>query len=141
VASEQQQNQGHGHGRCIKSAWTGQIRRRTPQRNWLATSTESAVAWVDSGTRCDFLDHLSRQRPGTASGITFVTLEDETGVANLVIRPHIWQRYRRVARGAAAMIAHGRLERLGEVIHVLVQRLDDLSELTRQIDSQSRDFH
>jgi len=83
---------------------------------------------------------LVRQRPGTASGITFVTLEDETGVANLVVRPDVWERYRHTARGATAMIAHGRLERQGIVIHVLVNRLDDLRELTPQMESQSRDF-
>ncbi|MBI2825754.1 MAG: error-prone DNA polymerase [Planctomycetia bacterium] len=83
---------------------------------------------------------LVRQRPGTASGITFVTLEDETGVANLIVRPAIWQRYRRAAKGAAALVAHGKLERQGEVIHVLVNRLDDLVELSRRIGSQSRDF-
>jgi len=84
---------------------------------------------------------LVRQRPGTASGITFVTLEDETGVANLVIRPDVWERYRKAARGAKAMIAHGRLERQGVVIHVLVNRLEDLAELSPRMDSQSRDFH
>ena len=48
---------------------------------------------------------LLRQRPGTAKGITFVTLEDETGLANLVIRPAIWDRYYAVARRSPAWIA------------------------------------
>ncbi len=83
---------------------------------------------------------LVRQRPGTAKGITFVTLEDETGTANLVIHPGVWQKFYRVARTAAAMIAHGRLQRQGEVIHVLVSKLEDLSEELRGLESQSRDF-
>ncbi|HWA98315.1 MAG TPA: error-prone DNA polymerase [Pirellulales bacterium] len=89
---------------------------------------------------------LVRQRPGTASGITFVTLEDETGVANLIVRTHIWQRFRRVANTAAAMIAYGRLERHeykpdGQVTHVLVEKLEDVLEVSRRLGSQSRDFH
>ncbi|HEY4312467.1 MAG TPA: error-prone DNA polymerase [Pirellulales bacterium] len=84
---------------------------------------------------------LVRQRPGTASGITFVTLEDETGVANLVIRPDIWQRFRPAAKNAVALLAQGRLERQGEVIHILANRLIDVHEISARMDSHSRDFH
>jgi error-prone DNA polymerase len=84
---------------------------------------------------------LVRQRPGTAKGITFVTLEDETGVANLIIRPDVWQKYYRPARTASALIAHGRLQREHGVIHVLVTKLEDLSERLAGMRSQSRDFH
>ena len=83
---------------------------------------------------------LVRQRPGTASGITFVTLEDETGVANLIVRPAIWERYRRAATTATALLAHGRLQRQGDVIHVLVSKLEDVVLLTGRMGSQSRDF-
>ncbi len=83
---------------------------------------------------------LVRQRPSTAKGITFVTLEDETGAANLIVRPDVWQRFYRVARTAAAMIAHGRLQRHGRVIHVLVSKLEDLSEALGNLGSRSRDF-
>ncbi|HEV3136367.1 MAG TPA: OB-fold nucleic acid binding domain-containing protein, partial [Pirellulales bacterium] len=84
---------------------------------------------------------LVRQRPSTAKGITFVTLEDETGTVNLIVRQDVWQRFYRPARTAAALIAHGRLQRHGEVIHVLVSKLEDLSERLRGLESQSRDFH
>ncbi|HEY2894129.1 MAG TPA: OB-fold nucleic acid binding domain-containing protein, partial [Pirellulales bacterium] len=84
---------------------------------------------------------LVRQRPGTAKGITFVTLEDETGTINLIIRQDIWQKFYRVARTAAAFLAHGRLQREQEVIHVLVSKLEDLSDLLAGLGSQSRDFH
>ena len=83
---------------------------------------------------------LVRQRPGTAKGITFVTLEDETGTANLIIRPHVWKRYRAAALSATVMLASGQLQRQGEVIHVLCTRLEDLSEWMQGIGSQSRDF-
>jgi error-prone DNA polymerase len=83
---------------------------------------------------------LLRQRPSTANGITFVTLEDETGMVNLIVRQAVWERYRRIARGAVAMIAHGRLQKEAEVIHVLVTRLEDLSARLGDLATSSRDF-
>ncbi len=83
---------------------------------------------------------LVRQRPGTAKGITFVTLEDETGTANLIIRPAVWRRYRSAAAGATLMLASGQLQRQAGVIHLLTAKLEDLSELLRGMDPQSRDF-
>ena len=62
-----------------------------------------------------------RQRPGTAKGITFVTLEDETGIANLIVHARVWKRYELAARRATALIAQGRLERKDRVVHVIVQ--------------------
>jgi error-prone DNA polymerase len=84
---------------------------------------------------------LVRQRPTTASGIVFCTLEDETGIANLVIRPNIYEKYRNTARGAVALVAEGRVERQGEVVHLQVYRLTDMSKLFDNIRSRSRDFH
>ena len=83
---------------------------------------------------------LMRQRPSTASGITFVTLEDETGVANLVVYPSVWQQFRPTARFASVMLATGRLQREGDVIHVVCERLDDVSEMLAQIESKARNF-
>jgi error-prone DNA polymerase len=83
---------------------------------------------------------LVRQRPSTAKGITFVTLEDETGVANLVVRQDTWERYYQVARRSAAWIARGMLERKDKIIHILVQRLDDLSKALGGLRTKSRDF-
>src|SRR6185436_7444180 len=80
---------------------------------------------------------LLRQRPGTASGITFVTLEDETGLANLIIHPKVWERFRRVARSSSAMIAWGTLQRRDEVTHVLVEKLQNLDA---DVSVRSRDF-
>ena len=83
---------------------------------------------------------LMRQRPQTAAGITFMTLEDETGVANLVVYPNVWQRFRQTARFATVLMASGRLQREGDVIHVVCDRLDDVSEMLERLESSSRDF-
>jgi len=82
---------------------------------------------------------LLRQRPATAKGITFVTLEDETGIVNLIVRQEIWERYRRAAKTAKIMLAHGTLQRQKEIIHVLVTKIDNFSARLA-IDATSRDF-
>jgi error-prone DNA polymerase len=82
---------------------------------------------------------LVRQRPPTAKGVVFMTLEDETGVINLVVRGGVWERYRHT-RSATALLATGRVESASGVINVSPTRLDDLSTLLRGMDSQSRDF-
>jgi error-prone DNA polymerase len=75
---------------------------------------------------------LMRQRPSTAKGITFITLEDETGTANLVVRLNVWQRHYLVARRSSALVAWGTLERKGSVIHLVADRLADLTECLQQ---------
>jgi len=82
-----------------------------------------------------------RQRPGTAKGVVFMTLEDETGMANLIFRPQVYERERRIARGRSALIAEGTIERQGEVVHVMVTRVHDLSERLGTLRHVSRDFH
>lgn len=81
-----------------------------------------------------------RQRPGTASGVTFVTLEDEFGMVNVVVWLDLAQRQRRVLVGARLMQVQGRLERNGEVIHVIARHLLDMSGLLDGLDVRSRDF-
>ena len=83
---------------------------------------------------------LMRQRPSTANGITFVTLEDETGTINMIVRPDVWERHHQVASAATVLLAHGILQRHDSVIHVLVNRLEDLSRELAQIEIASRDF-
>jgi error-prone DNA polymerase len=83
---------------------------------------------------------LLRQRPGTASGITFVTLEDETGFANLIVRPDVWERFHHAARTAKALLVRGLLQRQHGVMHVLADHLEDLSPLLARVRSESRDF-
>lgn len=83
---------------------------------------------------------LFRQRPGTASGVTFVTLEDETGMSNLIVHPQVWERHFQVARTATIMLAKGVVQREGEVVHVLVAELRDLSQEFSAVRVRSRDF-
>ncbi|MEZ6137218.1 MAG: error-prone DNA polymerase [Pirellulaceae bacterium] len=84
---------------------------------------------------------LLRQRPSTAKGITFVTLEDETGSMNLVLKPQIWQKHFKVARRSNAWLVHGILENREGVIHIVVGRIEDLTELVGDLIQRSRDFH
>ncbi len=78
-----------------------------------------------------------RQRPATAGGITFINLEDETGLLNVVCSQGLWQRYRKVARVSAALLVRGRLEKTDGVINL---NADQLSPLTVPVRSPSRDF-
>ncbi|MBU3729802.1 MAG: error-prone DNA polymerase, partial [Phycisphaerales bacterium] len=71
---------------------------------------------------------LVRQRPPTAKGIMFMTVEDETGPANLIVRPQVYESHRMVARHAPAVIAHGTVERRHGVTHLVVRRLERLRE-------------
>jgi error-prone DNA polymerase len=82
-----------------------------------------------------------RQRPGTAKGIVFMTLEDETGMANLIIHGPIWEANRRIGKSKVALLAEGHIERQGEVVHVIVRRLHDLPALIGALAHRSRDFH
>jgi error-prone DNA polymerase len=84
---------------------------------------------------------LIRQRPGTASGVVFVTMEDETGVANLILWPQTYDQYRPAARHAGLLQCDGYVQRQGQVVHVLARRLYDLSHLLEGYHLRSRDFH
>ncbi|WP_020521709.1 error-prone DNA polymerase [Catelliglobosispora koreensis] len=78
-----------------------------------------------------------RQRPATASGITFLNLEDETGMLNIVCTPGLWQRHRKVALSSAALLIRGKLENVSGVINVAADKLTPLKIATRP---SSRDF-
>jgi error-prone DNA polymerase len=80
-----------------------------------------------------------RQRPATAQGVTFMNLEDETGLVNVVCSAGAWVRFRRVARSSPAIIVDGRLERVETVINVVVERIRPLPLRTRSL-APSRDF-
>lgn len=84
---------------------------------------------------------LVRQRPGTASGVVFVTLEDETGIANLILWSRTFEKYRRVARLSTSLVARGRVQREGDVVHVHVSHLSSVDGLLPRVRSRSRDFH
>ena len=76
---------------------------------------------------------LVRQKPGSAKGVMFITVEDETGVANLVVWPAVFERQRRLVLSAGMLACRGRVQREGEVVHVIAHRLEDLSDLLRGV--------
>jgi error-prone DNA polymerase len=78
-----------------------------------------------------------RQRPATASGTTFLNIEDETGLINVICSKGVWARYKRVGRSAAALLVRGRLERVEGVINVIA---DQLRPLPLAASTRSRDF-
>jgi error-prone DNA polymerase len=82
-----------------------------------------------------------RQRPSTASGVTFVTLEDEFGNVNVVVWRDLAERQRQVLVGSQLLKVDGRWEKEGEVRHLIAGRLSDLSPLLDGITVRSRDFH
>jgi len=79
---------------------------------------------------------LVRQRPGSANGVVFVTLEDETGVANLVVLPPQFERFRKVLLGARLMLCRGRVERVDQVVHVRADHLADVSGRLRDLTAE-----
>ncbi len=84
---------------------------------------------------------VGRQRPGTASGVIFVTLEDESGLTNVVVHPELAEKQRRELLGASLLGVFGQLQKEGEVIHLVAKRLVDLSSWLGQLAVNSRDFH
>ncbi len=82
-----------------------------------------------------------RQRPDTASGVVFVTLEDETGTVNVVVWRDLIERQRRELLGARLLAVEGTIERDGEVVHLIARRLTDHSRLLGDLLARSRDFH
>ncbi len=76
---------------------------------------------------------LVRQRPGTAKGVIFATLEDETGVANIIVWPDAFERYRRVVLGAKLLAVQGTVQREGAVIHVVAEHLEDFTDTLRKL--------
>jgi error-prone DNA polymerase len=121
----------------------------------------SSLAGMAEGARADIAGlALVRQRPGSASGVIFMTIDDEDAVANLVVWPRTFERYRKQVLGARLVGVRGRVQKEGrapegrapyQVIHLVAERLIDLSPLLDSLDSAaghrapitvpSRDFH
>jgi len=83
---------------------------------------------------------LVRQKPGSAKGVMFITVEDETGVANLVIWPSLYEKQRRVILTAGMLRVDGRVQREGEVVHVVAHRLHDLSDALASVGDRDGSF-
>jgi error-prone DNA polymerase len=127
-----------------------------PLLSQLGATTASRLKSLRDGARVSVGGVvLIRQRPGTAKGVVFVTLEDETGSANAVVWSDVFTAHRRVVMSSRFLLVHGRLQKAGEVIHVVAERFTDLTgrlaDLKAEADpappartprlARSRDFH
>jgi len=83
---------------------------------------------------------LVRQRPGSAKGVMFITLEDETGIANLVIWPKVFDKHRRIILGAGMFAVKGKVQREGEVVHLVARSLIDLSAELASVGDRDKTF-
>jgi error-prone DNA polymerase len=83
---------------------------------------------------------LVRQKPGSAKGVMFITLEDETGHANLIVWPALFEKQRRLILSATMLACHGQLQREGNVIHIVANRLEDLSDALRSVGNRDDAF-
>ena len=99
-----------------------------------------ALAAATDGTRIKVTGLvLVRQRPGTASGVIFMTLEDDGGIANIVVWPKVFEAYRRIVLGSRMVAIEGKLQREGLVVHVVADRVTDLSPLLHTLNEEQHD--
>ncbi len=83
---------------------------------------------------------LVRQKPGSAKGVMFITIEDESGIANLVVWPSHYERQRPIILNASIMAIHGRVQREGEVVHIVANRLTDMSKELAGVGERDENF-
>ena len=76
---------------------------------------------------------ILRQRPGTAKGVIFLTLEDETGAVNVIVWRKMYEKFRRAVIAGRMLRVTGRLQREGDVIHVIAEQIEDISPLLDQL--------
>ena len=109
------------------------------QARRIATCAEAMAArdgrWLEAAGLV-----LVRQRPGSAKGVLFITLEDDTGIANLVVWPKVFEQHRRIILATSMMTVQGRIQREGEVVHLVVQRATDLSAELASVGEREAEF-
>ncbi|BCL76062.1 error-prone DNA polymerase [Jeongeupia sp. HS-3] len=128
----------HATGLTLRAHPLSLLRSRLQQER-LLTAAELAAAPNGLPARaCGLV--VGRQRPGTASGVVFVTLEDETGNVNVIVWSDLVERQRRELLGAQLLAVYGVVQREGEVVHLLAKRLADKSSLLGGLQISSRDF-
>lgn len=94
------------------------------------------------GRRCDYVGIvICRQRPHTASGVTFMTLEDETGFVNLVLWAQVWEEYKVLAKTLSLMGVSGQLQTEDGVTHLIVDQVWEPGLQEEIAQGRSRDFH
>jgi error-prone DNA polymerase len=104
----------------------------------LGIVTAAGLRSLDDRTRVTIGGVVThRQRPATARGVTFLNIEDETGMVNVIVDEVVWARHRRVAREAGGLVIRGMLERTDNVLNVMAERIDKLNLGVR---TASRDF-
>lgn len=89
---------------------------------------------VPNGARCAVAGLvLVRQRPGTAKGVIFITLEDETGICNVIVWRKKYEEFRRAVIGGRALKVTGRLQREGGITHLIAEKIDDISPMLDEL--------
>lgn len=127
----------HDYAATALSLKAHPVRFVRPQLEQLRSVATAQLADLPDGARVKVAGLiLVRQRPGTAKGVCFVTVEDETGVANLVIFKKQFDQYRKEIIQSRLLMVEGKVQKEGEVIHVVVQRCFDLSALLRTLTPQ-----
>ena len=111
------------------------IRPGLAERGVIGTAELAAARPGANVTVAGLVTH--RQQPGTAGGVVFLSLEDETGLANVICPPVVWARHRRLAMEASALLVTGRAERLDGAVSLLATRLRRLRVVAA---ARSRDF-
>ncbi|MGA1729967.1 MAG: error-prone DNA polymerase [Steroidobacteraceae bacterium] len=114
------------------------LRRRLDELGWLPLGELAGTADASEVSGGGLV--ITRQRPGSAAGVTFVTLEDESGQVNLIVWRQLAERQRRILLGARLLGFHGRLQRQGQVLHVIASQLEDRSHWLGTLATASRDF-
>jgi error-prone DNA polymerase len=111
-----------------------------PLLNGMGAVTAAGLREMKDGARlCVGGLVLIRQRPGTAKGVVFVTLEDETGAANAVVWRDVFTANRRTVMASRFLVVHGRMQRAGEVIHVVAERFTDLTGRLWELKAETND--
>jgi error-prone DNA polymerase len=114
------------------------LRKQLQHRRVKPASELSALPHGRPARACGLV--TMRQRPATASGTIFLTLEDETGLVNVVVWPRLWKRQRSILLNATLLAVDGVLESDGDVCHLIAGRVHDFSELAKGLKTRSRDF-
>jgi error-prone DNA polymerase len=113
-----------------------------PRLRKMKLSSASELHALANGTRARAAGIVTcRQRPGTAKGVVFVTLEDETGYTNVIVWNRLVEEQRRELLGASLLAVHGVVQKEGAVVHLVAHRLVDHSRLLGKLRTGSRDFH
>ncbi len=111
-------------GVSVEGSLTELVRSQLEERGVILAARLHEVASGAKVVVAGVVTH--RQRPETARGVTFLNLEDESGLVNVICSPGVWERHRRVANSAVAMVVSGRLESVEGVVNVVAERIEAL---------------